>query len=443
MQVALYLVHIVFIFWLLLFLHKKYVSQPLGKILLPSVGLKILAGISLGVLYKYFYGYGDTLGYVDDTQKLIGFVHQYGLVKAIKCYYFLDYDLIPRVATYYYRFPGIFFFLKILVPIHWLCGSNYWLTCTYLSFCSGFTMWLVANSLIKLFPSTKMQASVAFLFFPSIVFWSSGLMRESLTMSAIALIWYVFLENYRKLSLPNWWQIILLIISAYSLLMLKYYYFVILIPVLILAIAWVILKKYNISVWVLLSLLLVFIISIPALKYIHPNLNIDKVLSVMVKNHNINYSFCFEAASGGNIDGQGIIFFKHLVGNAYSLLLNLPKSLFAGLFRPLLPEGNNIFYYIVGFGNFTMLILFLMSINRLILKKIQVTGLLLISILFIVLLAVLLPFTTPNLGTLARYKIAYQPIMVYLLLCGANINFSFSFLEKYKHYPFISYWFDK
>ena len=129
--------------------------------------------------------------------------------------------------------------------------------------------------------------------------------------------------------------------------MLKYYYFVILIPVLILAIAWVILKKYNISVWVLLSLLLVFIISIPVLKYIHPNLNIDKVLSVMVKNHNINYSFCFEAASGGNIDGQGIIFFKHLVGNVYSLLLNLPKSLFAGLFRPLFPEGNNIFYYLI------------------------------------------------------------------------------------------------
>ena len=72
-----------------------------------------------------------------------------------------------------------------------------------------------------------------------------------------------------------------------------------------------------------------------------------------------------------------------------------------------------------------LLVFYGMNLFRNKLKEVTLAGLLLF--IYIVIIAGLIGLTTPNLGSLSRYKIAYVPFLVYLLLQNP---FIYKFINK-------------
>ena len=94
------------------------------------------------------------------------------------------------------------------------------------------------------------------------------------------------------------------------------------------------------------------------------------------------------------------------------ILSNVPKALHAGLFRPSIYDQTPIWGWLHRAENLVLTILVLMSFILVLKEKPSVDWPLLIaSICGILLLAILLPLSTPNFGTLVRYKNAYMPYL--------------------------------
>jgi hypothetical protein len=97
--------------------------------------------------------------------------------------------------------------------------------------------------------------------------------------------------------------------------------------------------------------------------------------------------------------------------------INIPVSLFGGLFMPLLWQGSNILSYITGLVNTFLLILFIIKAINLLSSKWRPLSMVEVSLgLYIIILAILLAYSTPNFGTLERYKIGYIPFFALWVL---------------------------
>jgi hypothetical protein len=89
-------------------------------------------------------------------------------------------------------------------------------------------------------------------------------------------------------------------------------------------------------------------------------------------------------------------------------LVNIPVSLFGGLFMPLFWQGTNVLIKTTGVINSLLLIFFAGKMYGILKTGIKTVGTQEVFILgYIITLAILLSYTTPNFGTLERYKISY------------------------------------
>jgi hypothetical protein len=116
-------------------------------------------------------------------------------------------------------------------------------------------------------------------------------------------------------------------------------------------------------------------------------------------------------------EAHDFIQFRSLKPEVLSVVLNAPTALFAGLFRPTLLEGSNTIQLIAGIENLFLLLVFvsaLINTKKLLngSQKVLVFG----TLVYIILLCVFITLSTPNFGTLSRYRVGYLPYFVFLML---------------------------
>lgn len=368
-----------------------------------ALALKISAGFCLGVLYKYHYGGGDTFQYYNEAATIANFLWENpDLFFDI---YFNTTEL-PQLSglIVFYEQPRALLFSKIVSVFYIFSGGNYWIISTFLSFINFLGAYFLVTELNKKFQNIKTPTLISFYFLPTFVFWTSGLLKESLALSAVMIaigIVIRFSQNREFLSIKYW---IILILSMLLLWELKYFYAAVLIPVIASLLIYNFLDKYK--TWRLSIMVIVFILGIFLMTNLHYNLNLSHVLNVVYE----NYKTGVESTSGKSI------LYYHFNGTSYGFLLNFPLALFSGLFRPMVIEGGNLFQLMVAMEN---LIIFGALIFALWKSRLRISfknPFIISTLIYVVSLATFLAFSTPNLGTLSRYKVGYWPFFVVLVL---------------------------
>src|SRR5690606_26484597 len=146
-------------------------------------------------------------------------------------------------------------------------------------------------------------------------------------------------------------------------------------------------KKYlQGGLFVLVFTLLTLVVS-----NLHYNLRFENVANVIVENYHL-----YEAKS----EPEKMITFERLSPDLTSFLYHMPKAWFSGLFRPALFDIENIWSALAGFENFVLLVL--AGLQLFSIRKIDNRNFLLVFSAFVYcsLMAILLTFSSPNLGTL-------------------------------------------
>jgi hypothetical protein len=378
-------------------------AAPLGRFYYLAVGVKLAAGVAVGLVYHFYFPGGDTWTHFQNARYLseASFTSWHDFFDV---FVFNNYDRIDYFL--YSGEPRSAFFCKIIALLNVLTGANYWVTGMYLSMFSFAGLWYLADRLYQ-YSDNNLLAAVSIIFFPSLVFWSAGVMKESIAIGAMAFVFAIVLDQVQSKNF-RWQQLTLITLLIYLTYLLKYYYAALLVAV-VMALFVVILVKQRRSTWLtdLLMWLTVLSASVVIVTWLHPNLSLSSVLVVIVGNHNAYVDVTNE---------QNLVNYFNLVPTWQAVVLNSPRAWFSGIFSPLTVGGGNIFKFWVVLENWWLLILTITS-----LLSFRMPGsrdqrlLLLAAISYISLMAIFLALSTPNLGTLARYKVGFMPIFLYLI----------------------------
>jgi hypothetical protein len=362
---------------------------------------RLCGGIALGLVYHYYYGLGDTLGYFQDALRLNDLAGQ-----DVSLYFNSLFTGTPPIELVN-REPRAFFFTALVSVVNFLSGRNYWITSLWFSLFSFACAWYFVVRVSTLLPGIRRAAVMAFLFFPSVVFWSSGIVKESIGFGALCILAGIFcrLMNSRR---PLWYEYPAMLIALWLLLSLKYYWAAVFFPAALstLLVHWFIATRVSKTSVLVVCWLGAFMILCVMASFTHPNFYLEEFLTVIRQNHD---EFLAISAPGN------VIHFPVQVNEWTDIAVNAPWALFSGLFRPLPHEVTSLSGIVSSIENLALLAMAVFSLRRVQTPHV----LLLLAVMFYtILLCVFLAMSTPNFGTLSRYRIGFLPFFVMVVLHG-------------------------
>lgn len=387
------------------FLFSKKESNGWRLVFWASLLLKIAAGVGVGILYKFYYVEGgDTLWYFADGASLADIART-----DLQTYLSFLWNG-AEIEDLMFKDPRALFMSKVVSVFCLITQNNYWLSAAYFSLISFVCSWFVVKEIARMKPSLTTPAVIGFLFFPSVVFWTSGIIKESIAISCLYLLTMNVIRMWQKkrISIMSW---LLILLAIWMLWNLKYYYLAVFLPVvttLIVMQQWI-LHRLPSSIWIkTFSWCVVFAVPVFAASVIHPNFYPERFLYVIVENYQ---AFVKISALGD------YVVFEQLAPTIQSVLYYSPKAFMAALFRPFLWEAETSLQYLIAFEN-SLLLIFLITAFRNVKRAFASPYRLLIfsAVIYISILAVFLALSTPNFGTLVRYRVGFLPFLVFLVL---------------------------
>lgn len=404
------------------FVKNKHIqTNSAYKYYVSGISVKLIGSIATCLVYTLYYSSGDSTGYFEQGRSI------YNLLYKNPDYFFEvifqgctveNFSYLDETTTYvsYGSWVGDYhamFISRLIAPFYlftfnsfigitiilcWLCYGGIWKL--YLLFCEQF-------------PMIKRELAISILFIPSVVFWGSALLKDTVTISCIG--WYSYgfywLLVKQKYKVSNF---VMLIVGAYLLIALKPYILVALLPG---SLIWLsydkIAKTKNKAIKVIIAPALIIgglagsFYALSSLGSALGEYSMDTVLEravVVQQDLKSNYY-------GGNSFDIG-----DFDASISGVLSKSPLAINATLFRPYLWEVRNplmlltalestyIFFLTLGL----MLRLKLFGFFRLIWQN----PLLLFSILFALFFAFSVGLSTPNFGALSRLKIPCIPFFV-------------------------------
>ena len=187
LDILAYIFNLTLLGYITYLIYNRVKVYQLGSYFIPGLIIKVVAGITVGLVYKYYYVSGDTFAFYKEAVRLVNIAYQQPIdyVKILLINEIPD-EFANLLALKFQ--PRAFFTAKLASIVNLITYNNYWLTGIYFSFFSYLGMWYLANMLASKFKDTKYYSAISFLFFPSVVYWSSGVTKESLVMGCLCFI---------------------------------------------------------------------------------------------------------------------------------------------------------------------------------------------------------------------------------------------------------------
>jgi len=200
---------------------------------LGSYFLRILGGMAFACVYAFYYGGGDTLNYHHDSTIISGALRNSPL-QGIELLF--TSPNLKNTNTYEYVIRMVFksdpaaHFISALAAVFNLITFDSFLATTICFSLLGFWgNWQLFKTLCKLYPSLHRQIAIGCLYLPSILFWTSGLMKDTLCTVALCFLFSAIVQIYalKNSTLRNY---LIAIISIWVLYTLKIYILICFIP---------------------------------------------------------------------------------------------------------------------------------------------------------------------------------------------------------------------
>jgi hypothetical protein len=412
------------IYILLIFVFAFFIpSQGDRRIFNLGLGAKVTGGIAFTLIYLFYYGGGDTIVYYKTAIAYCNLILQSpfeGLAITLSNNSIENFSFFTPETGYPVRHifndSATLMVSKIAIPFLLLSFKSYLIGSLLISFISYLSIW----QLFKLFrhlTNNKQISMLSTLFVPSILFWGSGISKDTITFAATCYFVYgaywIIIRRKFKLMI-----VILSAISLWLIITIKPYIFLVLFP--------------GTLVWI-------FFNSIQSIKnkFIRTaTVPIILVSSIIISGFTLNsISSVLGEYSTDNIMRKAIIAQEDLKqdyygGNSFDIgkiepttagvISKFPIATFYGFFGPTLVHVNNVVMLFSALENTVLLFLsisiFLLRNPVKTLQRLSGEPFLTFCLLFSVLFAFGIGLSSPNFGALVRFKIPLLPFFLIMLL---------------------------
>jgi len=401
-------------------IRSKYISKyPEYKFFLGGLFTKIIFGIIFCLIYVLYYNLsGDTVSYYNSSEALLNLFNKdpytyFSILFGNQSSENFSYFDITTSYPDYYTDKQAFAVVRFINPLVIISLRSYFTTTILLAALSYIGIWKLYLMFCEFYPNHNKLFAVTVLFLPSVLFWGSGILKDTFTLSASC--WYTY--NFYKIFIKKkdiYINLLLIIVNIYIILSLKPYIIVALFPGTIIWGFYAKIKSIKNKILKFATAPVIVIIA-----FLIANLILG-----LFKSKLGTYSDLDSIIRKAQITQQDLIRGEQYGSNYFNIgefntkadiIKKTPQAVVAGLYRPFIWEAANVLMLISGLENLLLLILtlyiFLWSAGIVrSLKNIMQDPLLIFVFLFSIFFAFSVGLTTANFGALVRYKIPLMPL---------------------------------
>ncbi len=411
----------------LAYLLRNTVATPATKrFFFPALLLKMGGALGVGFIYQFYYGGGDTFTFYTHGASHIfdAFMQDIGVgFKLLTSHGEFDpetYKYSAKIWTY--RDASSFFVVRIATLFGLISFNCYSAVALWFAFISFWGLWLMYQSFAKIYPELNTKLAIAIFFIPTVFFWGSGILKDTITLAATGFLVYAFIQVFferRNIVLNT----VLALLMAYVVFSIKLYVLLSIAPALI---VWFFIYRVGRVRQIALRIIIapVFILSGLAIAFIlirevgetSERYQLDKLAeTAQVTAYDIRYWTGKDAGSGYSLG--------ELDGTYWSMFKLAPAAVNVALFRPYLWEVNNPLMLLSALEALGLLLLLVYVLwknkFRHILQSLK-SPIILFCLIFSIIFAFGVGISTYNFGTLSRYRIVMIPFFLIALFL---INF--------------------
>ena len=390
------------------------------------------------LLYIFYYGGGDTIGYFQSAETLSEMLFKdqdayfsilSGNLSTKNLYRFTDFGMD---FPHYFKDPQSFTVVRITSPLLFLSGFSFFATTLIFAWLSYSGIWRLFLLLNELFPNMEKKFAIAVLYMPSLLFWGSAILKDTVTFSAACWFTYAIYMFFIKREKRKTFFAVL-IFAAYIILSIKPYILIALMP--------------GTTIWILFSRIgridnaFIRVLISPAIIVVGLGI-VSTLMGALSEN----------LGDFGSVDkalDKAIVTQKDLTREAYGknsfdigeidpsiggLIRKFPVSVMYGLYGPFLWNASNPVMLLSALEN-TFLLLFTIKVLLTggifsFFRRIFNQPFLIFCFVFAIFFSFALGLTTANFGALVRYKIPVIPFFLSLLYILDNLRTSEAFEKK-------------
>ena len=313
------------------------------KYFLPGLSVKLLGALAVGFIYQFYYGGGDTLNYFHDA----GVIWEafwdspsiaFKLIWANGVYEPETFEYASRM--WFYRDPASYGTIRFAGFFSILTFHVYSATACLFAVFSFSGLWVLYLTFYKLYPRLYQKLAWVVLFIPSVFFWGSGLLKDSLTLAAVGWATYAVYKIFIR---KEWILIfsIILFMSCWLIYSIKIYILLCFLPAVMI---WVFFSKVGQIKSTFFKALLFPVVIIMTL-----GLGYQVVVKVGEGSHRYNLetlSYTAESTARwlsfvGENQGGSVYSLGDYDYSPIGMLKKLPLAINVTLFRPYLWEVRN------------------------------------------------------------------------------------------------------
>lgn len=386
----------------------------------PALLLRIFGALAVGLIYQFYYSGGDTFNYHTNGSRVIWEALMESPHMGYKL--FMADQNYPGAYPYVSRMPFFtdqpsFVVIQVAAFFDLFTFSSYAGTAILFAVVSFIGSWLMFQTFYDLYPRLHKWIAWSIFFIPSVIFWGSGILKDTLTSACVGSILYSSYILFVKKRLSIGYAI-LLVLSALTLYMVKIYILLTFLPAMILWAFFENLSQIRNRVTRVFAAPIVVVIAAGLAGYAgvkagedNPKYAFNKIA---ITAQSTAYDIRFYSGRGA---GSGYSL-GELDGTFGSMIKLAPQAVVVTLFRPFLWEVNNPLMFISAIealAFLSLLLIVFMRSNFFFLQS-MANSTVIFCLGFSIVFAFAVGVSTYNFGTLVRYKIPMLPFFAIALI---------------------------
>ncbi|MBB3696341.1 hypothetical protein KMW28_10875 [Flammeovirga yaeyamensis] len=414
---------------------KRWTNKYTRKYFWWGLTAKMFGAISFCLIYQFYYGYGDTIAYFKQSIQIINSFYD-SFSTGINVFFYKKNSLLTGRELYYLnniiykRDDSTWIITKISAIISIFTFKSFYSTSLFFSLWSYLGLFKLLTYFTNKYKKNYKVILSCTLFIPSCIFWSSGILKESILTGSISFITYYTLELINK-NKREYYKIFILFILVIVVFKIKSATIITLIPCLIIFIIQKRLGKTSKIQKVFV--LLIFILFTPLFLIIYQNQiinNLETSEEFITAKEKING---FQGDHGSRIKGHGggeaSTYHLKTSGDIsiIGLLKAVPEAVIVTLFRPFPWEAKKIVQLFGALESFVYLFMFILLLLKKgivnIIKKTYNNPEIFLCISYTIIFGFIAGYISFNFGVLQRFKTPIMPFFtLFLILNFINLK---------------------
>jgi hypothetical protein len=401
---------------------RPYVTNEINRVyFIPALTVRIVGALAVGFIYQFYYSGGDTFNYHTHGSRHVWEAFVDSPSKGLKLL-FSDGSDESTIYKYSSRIPffrdrSSYNIIRLASFFDLFTFSSYSATAICFATLSFIGAWMLFLTFYDAHPHLHKWISIATLFVPSVFFWGSGLLKDTVSLAFLGAATYYFRQLFiqRKVKVLN---LILLVLSLYMIFSIKKYILLCYLPaVFLMAYSHVLISIKN-AVLKIIAFPIILTIMLASAYYALIQVGKDDAKYSIEQLGNTAKITAYDIAFQTGRDAGSTYSLGALDGSFGNLLSLAPQAVNVSLFRPYLWEVRNPLMFISALESAVLLILTLLVLLKgaRYLSRALFDRDVLFCAVFSVAFAFAVGVSTYNFGSLSRYKIPLLPFYLLALI---------------------------